>query len=487
MKITDRRFIALFVLLLVSWALVYQDALLGMENIWRRSDTFAHGYFILPICLWLMWRDKEYLLSTPVQSSWLPVPILFGSLFVWLLAFAASINVLGQLSAVVSFIALISILIGNQLTWRYKFPLAYLLFAVPMGENLIPILQEITAWFTVYLLKLTGMPVFSDGLYIQIPSGLFEVAVACSGIRYLIASITVGTLFAYLTYNSTKKQIIFILFSILMPIVANGIRAYGIVAIAHYSEMKYAKGFDHLIYGWLFFGLVIMFMFWVGGKFADKEVLTTSETKSLKAFKNNDFFAMSALFMLISMLFILDGVETVAQPRLPTPSLTVTDNITKVDQSDWGITFEQGLQRSHVINADKLEVFRAVYANKQSQGELISGNNALFDAKDWSIIQSKEIDFVGATARYILLKSPTGKERAVLYWFSVLEKHLVDRAKVILMQAFGVYRAPESTAEIIAFSLKNLTEEEMIVMIAKFLPILAEIKINPGNIRERDK
>lgn len=177
MKITDSRFLITFALLLISWAFVYQGALLGMEAIWSRSDTFAHGYFILPISIWLVWRDKKHLLSSYVQSTWLPLPILFISLFVWLLAYAADINVLGQLSAVISLIALIWSMIGNKLAWRYKFPLAYLLFAVPMGENLIPMLQDVTAWFTVNLLKLNGIPVFRDGLYIQVPTGLFEVAV----------------------------------------------------------------------------------------------------------------------------------------------------------------------------------------------------------------------------------------------------------------------------------------------------------------------
>lgn len=120
------------------------------------------------------WRDRAYLLHSKTQTSWFALPFVIGSLVVSLFAYAADINVLGQLSAVTCLISLIWLLLGNKLAWHYKFPLAYLIFLVPMGENLIPELQDITAWFTVAFLKLHGIPVFRDGLYIQIPNGLLK-------------------------------------------------------------------------------------------------------------------------------------------------------------------------------------------------------------------------------------------------------------------------------------------------------------------------
>ena len=306
-SIQSTHFIVIASALLLAWFFVYQNAVIGMEAIWSRSDTFAHGYFILPISLWLLWRDKDYLLKAQPEFTWFAMPFLAGSLLVWLIAYAADINVLGQLSAICSLICLIWLLLGNQLTWRYKFPLAYLIFAVPMGENLIPWLQDVTAWFTVAFLKINGIPVFRDGLYIQVPTGMFEVAVACSGIRYLIASIAVGTLYAYLTYSKTYKQVLFVLFAIVLPILANGIRAYGIVAIAYYSDMEYATGADHLVYGWVFFGFVIMIMFWIGGFFADK---TDDESKqedcSAQANKKlNKIIPTTALFALLVSYFVI--------------------------------------------------------------------------------------------------------------------------------------------------------------------------------------
>ncbi len=465
---TNTRFGIFAVALMLLWALVFFDSLLAMEAIWRRSDTFAHGYFILPIVLWLFWRDKTFLLNSSVQTGFWAIPFILGSLALYLFAYAADINVLSQLAAVFGLISLVWFLLGNKLAWHYKFPLAYLVFLVPMGENLIPDLQDITAWFTVAFLKLHGIPVFRDGLYIQIPTGLFEVAVACSGIRYLIASVAVGTLFAYLSYRSLKKQIIFIVFAFLLPILANGIRAYLIVIIAHYSDMEYATGADHLVYGWVFFGLVIMLMFWVGGKFADPEV---TESESLQLAQNNaspmavSLIAITsvAAVMVISMSF-KSSIPVVEAPKTPKPSIK---HLVSVTNSNWGINFENALMKSHVQTNEGIEVFRAVYANKQDLGELITNQNSLYDQDKWTVIDRTASTFEGHKAKFLLLRDITGNERVVVYWYQVGEQALIGNSLVKLNQALQLFINPNSVSEVIAYSLNTNLGAEGFELIEK--------------------
>ncbi len=121
----------------------------------------------------------------------------------------------------------------------------------------MPTLIDWTADFTIAALKLTGIPVFREGAHFQIPSGRWSVVEACSGVRYLIASLMVGILYAYLTYRSMRRRLLFIGVSILVPIVANWLRAYMIVMIGHLSGNTLAVGVDHIIYGWIFFGVVM--------------------------------------------------------------------------------------------------------------------------------------------------------------------------------------------------------------------------------------
>lgn len=413
MKVTDLKFILISCVLLVAWGIHYSDALLGMENIWRRSDTFAHGYFIIPISLWLIYRDKGTLLVNSTEQSWLALMLLCGSCIAGLLAYAADINVVRQLSSVTSLICLIWLMLGNKLALHYKFPLLFLLFMVPMGENLIPWLQDITAWFTVFFLKLNGIPVYIDGLYIQIPTGMFEVAVACSGIRYLIASFAVGTLYAHLTYQKGYKQLIFILFALILPIVANGIRAYGIVAIAYYSDMKYATGVDHLIYGWLFFGIVIMLMFWVGGKFADPQ--QANNEKILQSSQKSKLLQpiLALVFMVLSS-FVINNLFLGKAPDTP-------DKLVKgvnISQSDWGITFTSSLAQSY-IRQGNYEIFVAKYANQQDKGEMISFGNSLHDKTRWTVIYKNTFERDNVEFTNVLLRNINGNERSYVYLYKV--------------------------------------------------------------------
>jgi len=443
-------------LLLLLWLGIFYENLLAMEAIWRRSDTFAHGYFVLPIVIWLFWRDRSYLLNSKAHTSTTAIFFVIASLCLYLFAYTTDINVLGQLSAVMTLISLIWMCLGNKLAWHYKFPLAYLVFLVPMGESFIPELQDVTAWFTVEFLKLHGIPVFRDGLYIQIPNGLFEVAVACSGIRYLIASVAVGTLFAYLSYNSFKKQFLFFLFALILPIIANGIRAYLIVIIAHYSDMEHATGADHLVYGWLFFGLIIMLMFWIGGKFSDPERSASESAVLAQKETGTSYFSISAIgvvLLSISAVFMVKQAIPVAKaPEIPAAQIS---GLTAIRASDWGINFQYPLKHSFGRLNQGIEVFSAEYANLQDKGELISFNNKLHDEESWTIIEREALVIQGQAVVFVGLRNISGKTRSYLYRYHIGEYSTGSKAMTKLYQAFHSMFRLSDYSRIEALSISN--------------------------------
>jgi exosortase A len=260
------------VALALLWVLfLYREAAWGMVQIWWRSETFTHGFLVLPIVLWLVWRARPTLvLNAPQPTAWVLL-LTVAVLFAWLLADLGGVNSVAQLAFVALLVLAIPAVLGVPVARLIIFPLCFLFLAVPIGEVFLPQLMEWTADFTVFALRLSGVPVFREGLQFVIPSGNWSVVEACSGVRYLIASFTVGTLFAYLNYQSTKRRLLFMLVSILVPIVANWVRAYMIVMLGHLSGNKLAVGVDHLIYGWVFFGVVIMLMFAIGIRWAEPE------------------------------------------------------------------------------------------------------------------------------------------------------------------------------------------------------------------------
>ena len=251
----------------------YWTTVRGTVDIWARSDTFAHGFVVPLISLWLVWRHRTDLAGVNARPTLWILGLVAVAGFGWLLGELAEVNALRQFAFVVLMILAVPAIAGLDVARRLAFPLAFLLFAVPFGEFLLPQLMDWTATFTILALKASGVPVYREGLQFVIPTGSWSVVEACSGVRYLIASVMVGTLFAYLTYQSLSRQLAFVAVSFLVPVLANWVRAYMIVMLGHLSGNRIAVGVDHLIYGWVFFGVVMLLMFWIGAKWREEEVI----------------------------------------------------------------------------------------------------------------------------------------------------------------------------------------------------------------------
>lgn len=248
---------------------IYWRTAESIVAIWSRSETFAHGFLIVPISIVLVWTRRREVANLAPAPDALGLVMMAGAGLAWLLAAAGQVQVVQQYAMTAMIPAAVVAVAGRRVALALAFPLGFLFFGVPVGEVLIPPLMNWTAHFTVVALRLSGIPVFQQGDNFTIPSGTWSVVEGCSGLRYLIASITVGALYAYLSYRRFWKRALFVALSVIVPIIANGLRAYMIVMIAHLSDMRLALGVDHLIYGWVFFGLVVFLLFWLGSFWRD--------------------------------------------------------------------------------------------------------------------------------------------------------------------------------------------------------------------------
>ncbi|MNM25903.1 Transmembrane exosortase [compost metagenome] len=257
-------------LALAAIVLLYHATFWSMLELWARSQTFAHGFLIVPISAWLAWRRRARLAALPQRPS-APGLLLLAVLgLAWLLADAANVQVVEQYAATAMLPACVLAVLGWPAVRLLAFPLAYLFLAVPFGEVFLEPLIDFTASFTVTALQLTGVPVFRDGSNFSLPTGNWSVVEACSGLRYLIAALALGALFAHLQCHSARRRLAVMAAALLVPILANGVRAYLIVMLGHLSNMRLAVGVDHLIYGWLFFGLVALLLFWLAARWRER-------------------------------------------------------------------------------------------------------------------------------------------------------------------------------------------------------------------------
>lgn len=283
LSVDDRRPIVTAILLLsLAWLLFwYRDTALAMEAIWSRSGTFAHGYLVAPISVWLIWRKREVLAALPLRPSWVGLAFGLGAGLAWLAGQLASVDAVAQFALVGIVISCVWALAGSTVARDLAFPLGFLFFCVPFGEFLFPDMMDLTANFVVGALRLSGIPVYVEGRSLVIPSGHWEVVEGCSGVRYLIASMVVGSLYGYLNYRSPWRRLAFAGMSVVAPVLANWLRAYGIVLLGHISDNRLATGVDHLIYGWVFFGMVMLGVFWIGARWREPEMSVASEVAAV--------------------------------------------------------------------------------------------------------------------------------------------------------------------------------------------------------------
>jgi exosortase A len=386
--------------LVLAWlmtALVFRDTVVGMVTIWYRSETFNHCFLVLPISLWLAWRRRDLL--QPLQPRPAPVFLLPLALTVvaWVLGDLVAVNSLTQLALVAMWVLAVPLLLGKRIAWALLFPLAFAFFSVPLGEFLLPQLMESTADFTVWALRLSGIPVHREGLQFVIPSGNWSVVEACSGVRYLIASLMVGALFSYLNYQTASRRILFMLVSLVVPIIANWLRAYMIVMLGHLSGNRLAVGVDHLIYGWVFFGIVILLMFVVGARWSEPEparrmVLATSSVGRMQG-SSPLWSVLGTLVACAVLLSLPDFVQKgLAEAKLSgTPVLLPPSSFS----GDWQLLAQNPLgftpsfrnpsavaEPAYQSQAGTVGVYVGYYRNQDYDHKLVSSDNVLVPSGD---------------------------------------------------------------------------------------------------------
>ena len=390
---------------LVVLLAIFAPTTASMVQTWYRSETFTHGFLVIPAVLWFVWMRRDDLARIPGRPMpWALVPTTAAGL-VWLLGELSSSLAPSQLAVVAMVPCVLAALFGWRWVKALAFPLAFLFFAVPFGEFLVPTLIEWTADFTVAAVAASGVPVYREANSFVIPSGRWSVVEACSGIRYLIASVMLGSLYAWIMYRSPRKRAAFIAAAILVPLVANWLRAYGIVMLGHLSNNRIATGVDHLIYGWIFFGALMTVMFWVGARWREDEAPASAPR------------SWSSLAMLSPRppLWIHAAVAILAVSAWPVADATLARHVDSrpvqavsiAPAMGWTVADAEapagwrpdvnGAARTQVVTFAKdgrrVTVLLAIYRNQHQGAELVTSSNQLVhqDNERWRIVDRRPV------------------------------------------------------------------------------------------------
>jgi exosortase A len=248
----------------VLLGLLFHQECAAAVHVWLESTAYGHCFLIAPMAAYLAW-DRRARLRSMAPQPW-PAAALLGApaALAWFAAERLGIMEGRQLAAIAALESLALAMLGLRLYRALAGPLLYLVFLVPFGAFLTPALQQFTARFIAVGLTVLNVPHLVTDMTIEIPEGVFYVAEACAGLRFLIAAIAFGVFFALLNYRSPGRRLAFVAASCLVPVVANGVRALGIVLLGHVLGSAEAAETDHVLYGWIFFSLVLLLLVAVG-------------------------------------------------------------------------------------------------------------------------------------------------------------------------------------------------------------------------------
>lgn len=228
-----------------------------MLHQWWNIDTYNH-LLLLPVIMgWLVMLKAEELAQIsphPFSPGLLLVIVALG---LWSAGRTSGINLVAHAGAVGMVQGAIVAMLGMRAALLLALPLAMGVFLVPFGDEIIAPLQTITAEIAIALTLWSGVPASIEGIHIDTPAGLFIVAEACSGVTFLIAMVQLGVLVCCTRFASWRRRTAFMAACIIVPILANGMRAWATIYVAQFIGAERATGFDHIVYGWVFFAIIV--------------------------------------------------------------------------------------------------------------------------------------------------------------------------------------------------------------------------------------
>lgn len=475
-------------LLLAVFLWLMRDTVSSMVAIWIRHQTYQHAFLVIPIVLWLVWRKRRLVSELVLEPiPWMLVPIGMA-LFMWLLGELAVVEAASQFALVLIIVLSVPALFGWPLTRALAFPLLFMFFSVPVGEFLVPTMMHLTADFTVGALRFVGVPVYREGLYFVIPSGSWSVIEACSGVRYLIASFMVGTLFAYLNYRSIRKRVAFAVVAAVVPLIANWLRAFMIVMIGHLSGNKLAVGVDHLLYGWVFFGIVIGLMFVVGARWTDADEEPSSSSiqsgnpRSFTAASTPNVSAVVAGILVLTMA-AQGWKASAASYDSGEPTLPVAQSPNGWHEVDLPLPWSPGFTNASATREGAFEqdsgTRRAVwewvgyYRNQGTDRKLVSSANAISDpeARDWRLVSESNYRPSGAALPSVhvaeiqhgavLDMSKTGLRLWRVYWIN--GRWIANEPLAKIWQAFSALRLAGDDGAVLLLATQNDADANLVL------------------------
>ncbi len=453
-------------LLLLLTLFLYQQTFSYLIGIWNQLEMgdYAHGYLVLLISVYLVYDQRSQLKQLVPNTEYVAIIILIPAALLWMAAALVNVEVVQSLALLVLIMAIVWASFGSQVSRVLAFPVLYIIFALPVWFPLSPVLQNVTADAVFWMARLIEIPALREDNMITLPAGRLSIEEACSGLRYVLAALTLGTLYAYLNYQTLRSRIMVVLVFAGAALLANIIRVFIIVYLAYETDMQHPLITDHLTFGWYIFGGLILLLLvtdlWlhkvqvqpnVSGEAVKKNLGSSNSGKIRPIF----FVALVAILVSAAPLMVMWSESPSQSEKISYDNLLLAignERAIMDTVDDWKPVYHGADTYKMVFQDDqhhKIHLFLGVYLAQGQGHELINDLNHISDDKIWrrgyprarlNSIGGEEAFKQRAFEQQVLeqlLVKEDGTKRLVWYWYRVAGQNTVNKYMAKVLQLKG--------------------------------------------------
>lgn len=251
---SDRRVWALGFGLVVAVLFCYAEVLMGMVRQWWTISFYSYAFLIPVVSAYLVWIRRDQLWAIRPQPSYIGgSAVVAAGLSGLVIGRAGGVQAVQQISLLITLPGIVLLLFGSQVLMALALPIGFLWFMLPIWEVVTDPLhwpfQRLSADLGVRLLRVFGIPVYQEGVFIYLPNITLEVARACSGVNYLIAVLATAIPLATVVLTDMRKRIGLVLLAVIVSALANSLRVAFIGALAYYDLSGDLHGPFHTLHG----------------------------------------------------------------------------------------------------------------------------------------------------------------------------------------------------------------------------------------------
>jgi len=268
-------------LLLSAFCFTFFPVWKKLINLWLNSDEYSHGFFIVPLSMYIIWEKKDKLSTLPIKGSMIGFIVSFLALLFFLIGHIGYIETLKSLSMILFIAGSILFLSGFRMFKELLFPICILLFMIPVPSQIFAAatihLQLFVSAVSVHMVSILGVPLYREGNVIHLPEQTLQVVQACSGMRSLISLLTLSAVFGYFTLRSNLLRTLLFFSGLPIAVFVNIVRVSLLISLIHFLDIDLTKGTLHTVFGLGVFLLALALLFIIQELFTKWEFPTSAD------------------------------------------------------------------------------------------------------------------------------------------------------------------------------------------------------------------